>query len=120
MSLKELLLTLAIISVIYASGFSLLSSQIDAMTAIRQNNLVLYTGESLRNAVLSELMKDFSYNPELVEKLPSELGLPLGAQFNRKRIRLPGGDRDVLEIVINTHNPKTRSSRVFKREVFLP
>lgn len=119
-TLVDLLLTISLAGLLFAGGYRLVSAQRHALRIARDNNIALFALEGLRNRILSDIMKGYTYDADRGAGYAKDLKLPYPVALKIVEGSSDTASQKRLELRMTVPRRQNDPERTYIREVILP
>ncbi|HEY9069086.1 MAG TPA: hypothetical protein VIV61_02460 [Candidatus Ozemobacteraceae bacterium] len=119
-TLVDIMLTISLSVLLFAGGFRLISAERRALRVARENTLALYVLEGLRNRILSDIMRDYTFNPDRLPGYIADLKIPYRVTWRITDPRQETAGQRVLELWMEIPDRMYAGAHRYVREVILP
>lgn len=119
-TLVDLLLTITLAGLLFAGGFRMISAERHALRVARDNNIALFALEGVRNRILSDIMKNFSFDADRAKAYTDDMKLPYPVELNVMDASPESASQRRLVIRMTVPQRMHDPARSYIREVILP
>jgi len=119
-TLVDLLLTLSLAGILFAGSFRMISAERHALAVAHDNNLALFALEGLRNRILSDIMRDYSFDANRIRTYADDMKLPYPVEMNIIGASSQTSGQRRLELRMSVPKRMNDPARTYIREVILP
>ncbi|HOY65409.1 MAG TPA: hypothetical protein PLP29_00890 [Candidatus Ozemobacteraceae bacterium] len=119
-TLVDMLLTITLCSMLFVGGFRLISAERRALVLARENTLALYALEGLRNRILSDIMREYTFNSDRLAGYIADIKLPHRITWKLLDPLPETAGQRVLQLRMETPERMHAGAHAYIREVILP
>jgi len=119
-TLVDLLLTLSLATILFAGSFRMVVAERHALSVARDNSIALFALEGLRNRIISDIMKRYTFDADRMRIYTNDMKLPYPVELKIIAASPETGDQRRLELRMLVPARQNDPARTYLREVILP